>query len=68
MEAGDASVALDLFVRSLIALGSTRRDLTRVIGCGEKDSHAIKPYDTSSGCSPERQTLKPLTVLWFLSL
>jgi predicted transcriptional regulator len=33
MEAGDASVSLDLLVRSLIALGATRRDLARAIGC-----------------------------------
>jgi predicted XRE-type DNA-binding protein len=33
MEAGDASVSLDLLVRSLIALGATRRDLAEVIGC-----------------------------------
>ena len=33
MEAGDASVSLDLLVRSLIALGATRRDLAQVIGC-----------------------------------
>ncbi len=33
MEAGDASVSLDLLVRSLIALGATRRDLAQLIGC-----------------------------------
>jgi hypothetical protein len=32
-----------------------------------RTTHAIGPYDTSSGCSPERQTLKLLTVLWFFS-
>ena len=31
METGDASVSLDLLVRSLIALGATRRDLARFI-------------------------------------
>ncbi len=33
MEAGDASVSLDLLVRSLIALGATRKDLAEAIGC-----------------------------------
>ncbi len=33
MEAGDASVSLDLLVRSLIALGAIRRDVAQVIGC-----------------------------------
>jgi DNA-binding XRE family transcriptional regulator len=32
MEAGDASVSLDLLVRSLLAVGTTRRDLARIIG------------------------------------
>jgi hypothetical protein len=31
MEAGDRSVSLDLLVRSLLALGATRRDLAEVI-------------------------------------
>jgi hypothetical protein len=31
MEAGDRSVSLDLLVRSLLALGATRRDLARII-------------------------------------
>ena len=31
MEAGDASVSLDLLVRSLIALGASRNDLARAI-------------------------------------
>jgi len=32
MEAGDASVSLDLLVRSLLAVGTTRRELARIIG------------------------------------
>ena len=32
MEAGDASVSLDLLVRSLLALGVSRKDLGRMIG------------------------------------
>ncbi len=31
MEAGDRSVSLDLLVRSLLAVGATRRDLARMI-------------------------------------
>jgi predicted XRE-type DNA-binding protein len=31
MEAGDASVSLDLLLRGLISLGASRRDLARVI-------------------------------------
>jgi ribosome-binding protein aMBF1 (putative translation factor) len=31
MEAGDASVSLDLLIRSLIALGATRSDLAQAI-------------------------------------
>jgi len=31
MEAGDRSVSLDLLVRSLLAIGTTRRDLARLI-------------------------------------
>jgi DNA-binding XRE family transcriptional regulator len=31
MEAGDPSVSLDLLIRSLIALGASRRDLARII-------------------------------------
>ena len=32
MEAGDATVSLDLLVRSLLSLGATRRDLAKMIG------------------------------------
>lgn len=32
MEAGDASVSIDLLVRSLFKLGATRRDLAKVFG------------------------------------
>ena len=32
MEAGDVSVSIDLLVRSLFAMGSTRRDLAKMIG------------------------------------
>src|SRR5437867_9282086 len=31
MEAGDPSVSLDLLVRSLLALGTSRRELSRII-------------------------------------
>ena len=31
MEAGDASVTVDLLVKSLLALGTTRQDLATVI-------------------------------------
>jgi hypothetical protein len=31
MEAGDASVSLDLLVRSLLAVGTTRRELANII-------------------------------------
>ena len=31
MEAGDPSVSLDLLIRSLLALGASRRDLARAI-------------------------------------
>lgn len=32
MEAGDPSVSLDLLVRSLLALGTSSRELSRIIG------------------------------------
>ena len=32
MEAGDASVSIDLLVRSLFMLGATKRDLARMLG------------------------------------
>jgi|SRR5579871_5143009 len=32
MEAGDASVSIELLLRALLTLGATRRDLGRVIG------------------------------------
>jgi len=31
MEAGDPSVSLDLLIRSLIALGTTERELSQII-------------------------------------
>jgi predicted XRE-type DNA-binding protein len=31
MEAGDPSVSLDLLIRSLLALGASRRELTRIM-------------------------------------
>jgi len=31
IETGDASVSLDLLIRSLIAMGATRKDLARII-------------------------------------
>ncbi len=33
MESRDSSVSLDLLVRSLIALGASRQELARAIGC-----------------------------------
>ena len=35
MEAGDPSVSLDLLIRSLFALGTTKRDLARVIAASK---------------------------------
>jgi len=32
MEAGDASVTIDLLIRSLLAMGATHQDLARAIG------------------------------------
>jgi DNA-binding XRE family transcriptional regulator len=32
MEGGDPSVSLDLLIRSLLALGATRRDVARAVG------------------------------------
>lgn len=32
MEAGDASVSLDLLIRSLLAMGVKRRELSRIVG------------------------------------
>lgn len=34
MEAADSAVSLDLLVRSLLALGATRKDLARIIAGG----------------------------------
>ena len=36
MEAGDRSVSLDLLVRSLLAIGATRRDLAKMIEVSAK--------------------------------
>ena len=36
MEAGDRSVSLDLLVRSLLAMGTTKRELARMISIGRK--------------------------------
>lgn len=36
MEAGDASVSLDLLVRSVLELGASRRDLARLLGQSPK--------------------------------
>ena len=42
MEAGDPSVSLDLLIRSLFALGATKRDLARVIAASKapREGHA----------------------------
>ncbi|MBI2526122.1 MAG: XRE family transcriptional regulator [Candidatus Rokubacteria bacterium] len=34
MEAGDPSVSLDLLIRSLLVLGASRRELSRIISTG----------------------------------
>jgi DNA-binding XRE family transcriptional regulator len=36
IEAGDASVSMDLIIRALLAAGATRRDLQRAFAQGEK--------------------------------
>ena len=36
IEAGDASVSLDLIMRAFFATGATRRELQRAFGAGEK--------------------------------
>ena len=36
MEAADSSVSVDLLVRSLLAVGTTRRELARVIGSSSR--------------------------------
>jgi DNA-binding XRE family transcriptional regulator len=38
MEAGDASVSIDLLIRSLFALGATKRDLARAIAAAKTPS------------------------------
>ena len=38
MEAGDPSVSLDLLIRSLLKLGTTRRDLARMISLQDQIS------------------------------
>jgi DNA-binding XRE family transcriptional regulator len=38
MEAGDPTVSLDLLIRSLIALGVSRRGLARIIGAGTRQA------------------------------
>ena len=38
IEAGDASVSLDLLIRSLIALGATRKDVARIIASSSRAS------------------------------
>jgi DNA-binding XRE family transcriptional regulator len=42
MEAGDPSVSLDLLIRSLFALGATKRDLARAIAASKppREGHA----------------------------
>lgn len=36
IEAGDASVSLDLMVRSLLTLGASKKDLARIISSGHR--------------------------------
>jgi len=38
IEAGDASVSLDLLIRSLMALGATRKDVARIIASASSAS------------------------------
>ena len=38
MEAGDPTVSIDLLVRSLLAMGTTRRELDRAIAAKSKQS------------------------------
>jgi ribosome-binding protein aMBF1 (putative translation factor) len=38
MEAGDPSISLDLLVRSLLALGTTRQELSRIIALPRSSS------------------------------
>jgi len=38
MEAADSTVSVDLLVRSLLAIGATRRELARVIGSSPRTS------------------------------
>ena len=38
IEAGDASVSLDLMIRFLLALGASKRDLARIIVSGRKEA------------------------------
>jgi hypothetical protein len=38
MEAGDPSVSLDLLIRSLLALGASKRDLARIISPTRSES------------------------------
>jgi DNA-binding XRE family transcriptional regulator len=38
MEAGDRSVSLDLLVRSLLAIGTTKRQLARIIAAGRRSA------------------------------
>lgn len=40
IEAGDSSVSLDLLVRSLMALGASRRDLARIISSSSRSAAA----------------------------
>lgn len=40
MEAADASVSIDLLIRSLLALGATRREIGRVLAAGRSSRAA----------------------------
>ena len=40
MEAGDASVSLDLLVRSLLAIGTSNKDLAKIIASAQADRKA----------------------------
>ena len=65
MEAADGSVSLDLLVRSLLALGTTRKELAAAIA-GKKTSTPA-PFVAFLSCRSHRETHRP-TNPWFGSM
>ena len=47
MEAGDPSVSLDLLIRSLLTLGASRRDLSRIMS--DRSAYSSRPPRSISG-------------------